>query len=331
MELVEPELKAVFHYKGISLWPLMRQVLLANIRTMSSAVAQAVDGLNELFHKMRPKVLVVSNNSVWSDRVAILVARHAGIPSVAIQDGDYQPVWPWEILSDRIAVQGEQSKRVLEAFGSPSAKIETTGQVRYDHLRAEPVNGQTRHTVRGKLGIGTSPLAVVATDPGSLTQGPAEKLRYESYVVDEFSAEPEWKLLFKLHPQDKGESVRQLAGKGTFLVVGSEFSAEELIAACDLWIATASTTAVEAAVLGRPVVLLDCDGHNFMRELVETGLAVYVRAAGDLRRVVSCTPRGQIDAAVSAGREAFVRDRLYKLDGQAAARVVALIRETASI
>lgn len=111
-------------------------------------------------------------------------------------------------------------------------------------------------------------------------------------------------------------------------MVSNEFSAEELICACDLWIATASSTAVEAVILGRPVALLNCDGGNFMPELVHAGVAVYVRHPGELQALMrGIVTAGSGDGSLAAGREAFLRDRLYKLDGRATERVAALIQD----
>ena len=325
----ETILRNIFDHDGVSLWPLMKPVLQSIVKTMVPAVAQAIDGFNNIFEQLKPKILVVSNNSVWSDRAAILVARRAGIPSLAIQDGDYQLVWPWEILSDKIAVQGDQSRRVLEAFGVATSKIEITGQVRYDSFNSDAVNSRTRQKVRKRLGIEKKYLAVVATDPGSLTHTLSQKQHDETYVVEELAGQSEWDMVFKLHPQDNGAITRNVTrDQPEIRVISNEFSAEELIAACDLWIATASTTAVEAVIAGRPVALLNCAGGDFMSELVDSGVASYVSDPGHLQSLVKrITTPERSDPGFSARRKAFIRDRLYRLDRNATARVVELMRK----
>lgn len=317
----------IFNYDGVSLWPLMKPVLQSIIKTRVSAVAQAIDGFNEIFEQLKPKILVVSNNSVWLDRAAILVARQAGIPSLATQDGDYQLVWPWEILSDKIAVQGDQSRRVLEAFGVTTSKIEITGQVRYDHFTAGRENSKTRQKVRERLRIERPYLAVVATDPGSLTHTLSQKQADETYVVEEMAGQSEWDLVFKLHPQDNGAITRNVTrDRPKIRVISNEFSAEELIDACDIWIATASTTAVEAVIVGRSVALLNHAGGNFMSDLVASGVAGYVGKPGDLQFLVErILSSGSTDSGFLGLRETFIQDRLYRLDGNATARVVGLI------
>ncbi|MCL5958552.1 MAG: CDP-glycerol glycerophosphotransferase family protein [Chloroflexi bacterium] len=317
-----------FTYEGGSLWPLVKPHLLALAKTMVPAVAQAIDGLNDLFGTVKPRLLVVSNNSVWSDRAAVLVARRLGILSLAIQDGDYQTIWPWEILSDKIAVQGEQSARVLEEFGTPRAKIETTGQVRYDHLTGERIVSLER-ALRARLGVETEYLAVVATDPGSLTHSPFEKQNNEYYALQELANLANWSIIMKLHPQDRGAITRSLVrNRPKIRVISNEFRAEELIAACDLWVSTASTTAVEAVIASRPVALLNCNGGNFMPELVEAGVATYVRNDGELEAVARniASPR-ETNNSPAKKREAFLHDRLYRLDGKSTERVVSLIQE----
>jgi CDP-glycerol glycerophosphotransferase (TagB/SpsB family) len=238
-------------------------------------------------------------------------------------------VWPWEILSDKIAVQGDQSRRVLGAFGAAASKIEITGQVRYDHFTAGAVNSQTRQKVRDRLGIERPYLAVVATDPGSLTHTLSQKQDDETYVVEELAGQSEWDLVFKLHPLDNGAITRNVTrDRSEIRIISNEFSAEELIAACDLWIATVSTTAVEAVIAGRPVALLNCAGGNFMSELVDLEVAGYVSKPGDIQSLVKrITTPERNEPGFSAKRETFLRDRLYRLDGNATMRVVELMRK----
>ena len=89
-----------------------------------------------------------------------------------------------------------------------------------------------------------------------------------------------------------------------------------------------SLAAVEALVVGRPVLILNMPTN--MRELVEQGVALGVGLGEDPLPAL----RGMLfDAAtrerLGAARERYLSDHAHGVDGQAAARILALIRETA--
>jgi UDP-N-acetylglucosamine 2-epimerase len=102
----------------------------------------------------------------------------------------------------------------------------------------------------------------------------------------------------------------------------------ELLHAADGLVTVESLSAVEALVLGRPVLVLSMPTH--LRELVAAGAALGVSAGGDpapaLRDLL-------FDEAVrerlGRARAHYLRHVAQGVDGNATARIVGLLRETA--
>jgi hypothetical protein len=103
----------------------------------------------------------------------------------------------------------------------------------------------------------------------------------------------------------------------------------ELLHAADALVTVESLSAVEALVLGRPVVVLHMPTH--LRDLVDQGVAVGVAAGEDPGPVLW---RVLFDADTAArldeARRRYLSDFAMGVDGRATARIVALLKETAA-
>jgi hypothetical protein len=102
----------------------------------------------------------------------------------------------------------------------------------------------------------------------------------------------------------------------------------ELMHAADMLVTVESLSAVEALVLGRPVVVLEMPNH--LRDLVDGGVAVGVpkgRDPGPALWSVLRDPdtREQLERC----RERYVSELAMGIDGHATERILALIREMA--
>jgi hypothetical protein len=103
----------------------------------------------------------------------------------------------------------------------------------------------------------------------------------------------------------------------------------DLLIAADALVTVESLSAVEALVIGRPVVILNMPTH--LGALVDAGVALGVEAGVDptetLRRAV-------LDAdtrnALQHARALYLDELALGVDGQATRRIVDLLRRTAS-
>jgi CDP-glycerol glycerophosphotransferase (TagB/SpsB family) len=136
----------------------------------------------------------------------------------------------------------------------------------------------------------------------------------------------------KPHPAEAPDPYRtavrqQQADRVAVLPAGADLV--ELLHAADVLVTVESLSAIEALVLGRPVVVLNMPTH--LRELVEQGVAVGVAAGVDpapaLRGVLF---EAEVGAGLERARARYLSDFAMGVDGRATARIAALLRDTAA-
>ena len=115
-----------------------------------------------------------------------------------------------------------------------------------------------------------SKLIIFATEPGTGSNTKILKYKYEYLLFKYINISPEEEFLIKLHPQDNGEITKHaliVANKNYKIVKGANI--ENLLMSCSLWICGCSTSAIEAALLNKPVIVLDFDQLGVMDEYVD--------------------------------------------------------------
>jgi len=143
---------------------------------------------------------------------------------------------------------------------------------------------------------------------------------------------PGVKALVKPHPAEREDAYQadlRSAGASRVRVMPPGADLMELLHAADALVTVESLSAVEALVLGRPVVVLNMPTH--LRELVAAGAALGVAAGAEPTPAL----RGALfDEAVRRGleqsRQRYVRYVAQGVDGAATTRIVALLRQTAA-
>jgi UDP-N-acetylglucosamine 2-epimerase len=289
----------------------------------------------------RPRVVCLYAESSGWGRAALAACEKAGVPTVAVQHGILYPKYysyrhdPDEAACPRpfrTAVFGEAAGRFLRAMGryAPQSLV-MTGSPKFDDL-VRGAEARDREALRRGLGVREGErLLVVASRFRAIRRthqaiGPA----FASFVRAVESL-PGVHAVVKPHPAEPPDAydavLRQERSQRVRVAPGSDLL--ELLQAADALVTVESLSAVEALVLGRPVVVLNMPTH--LRELVDQGVAVGVGAGEDpqpaLRRVLfDAETADRLDQA----RRRYLSDFAMGVDGRATARIVALLRDTAA-
>jgi CDP-glycerol glycerophosphotransferase (TagB/SpsB family) len=133
----------------------------------------------------------------------------------------------------------------------------------------------------------------------------------------------------KPHPAEPAEAYRAgLRGARRVRVAAPGDDLLELLHAADALVTVESLSAVEALVLGRPVLILQMPTN--LRALVDDGVALGVPAGADpaeaLGRLLFDHETRQ---ALEAARRRYLSEVAAGVDGGATRRILALIAETA--
>lgn len=138
--------------------------------------------------------------------------------------------------------------------------------------------------------------------------------------------------LVKPHPAEPAEpyeaSIRE-AGARSVRVLAPGTELMELLHAADALVTVESLSAVEALVLGRPVLILNMPTN--LRAMVEQGVALGVKAGEDPTEALrSLLFDAETHRRLTAARGRYLSDVALGVDGGATGRILALLRETAA-
>lgn len=277
--------------------------------------AEHLELANTLLDRVRPELLVVGNDRWWVGLGFVLAARARGIPTLCVQDGITADIagWRW-LAADRLAASGVDWPRLLVRHGVAAERITITGQPRYDALCA----------VRDRLG-GADVRGALALDPAAryvlFASQPHQTGEYVRQVLDAILQVPEANVLLRPHPSEAPGKYDAWLGAGRVSLRPAD-DIFALVRAADVVVTEYSTVALEAAILGVPVVTATFGGRPSPVPYAELGLAIPAAGPAELTAAVR---------AVVAGRAAAVPGDLLEelvgpLDGQSARRVTEAVR-----
>jgi glycosyltransferase involved in cell wall biosynthesis len=234
-----------------------------------------------------------------------------------------------------IAVWGEYSKEQFAGRGVASARIEVTGNPLFDDLAGGKFDPEG---VRRGLGMRAGErLAVYAScSPVDIGWWTKDEVRRTVLAVRGAVEEiPGCRLVVRPHPTEREEVYREYLGGETKRVrVSKAEMLYDLLSACDILITEASVVGFEAAVMGRPVVIVNLTGkpqliRDYPALLVKEGVALEARSEGELRGCISGVLLGGEAEGMGRNRGRFIERYCYRLDGRSSERVANLIERMA--
>ncbi|HEY7512277.1 MAG TPA: hypothetical protein VIG50_18585 [Vicinamibacteria bacterium] len=336
-----PALTEAFAHRGVSFADLARADLAGTMLRQLPWAIRCYEEMRAVLAAVRPAVVCLYAESSGWGRAAIAACRAQGVPTVALQHGIVYPKYysyrhdPDE--SDcprpfRTAIFGEAAGRLLRRLGQyPPEALVPTGSPKFDDL-VRGARERDREALRRALGVpaGERLLAVVSRFQAIRRTHQAIGPAFAAFVRAVESL-PGVRAVVKPHPAEpSGAYDAVLAqGRATRVQVRPSVDLVDLLHAADALVTVESLSAVEALVLGRPVVVLNMPTH--LRELVDQGVAVGVAAGEDPAPALQAV---LFDPAVAAGlaaaRRRYLSDFAMGADGGATARIAALLRDTAA-
>ena len=333
-----PALGEAFAHRGISFADLAAEDLAGPMLLQLPWAVRCYEEMTAALRAARPSVVCLYAESSGWGRAAVAACRAAGVPTVAIQHGIVYPKYysyrhgPDEAdvpVPDATALFGASAKRLLVRLGHPRPdSLVLTGSPRFDEL-VERARAADRGALRAALGAGDAPLLAVASrfrairDTHNAIGGvfPALVAAIRALGV---------RCAVKPHPAESGGEYLAATGLAdpAIRVLAPQSDLLDVLIAADALATVESLSAVEALVIGRPVVILDMPTH--LSALVDAGVALGVESGADptetLRRVLF---DAETRNALQHARALYLDELALGVDGRATERIVALLRETA--
>ncbi|MHA7000945.1 glycosyltransferase family protein [Aeromonas schubertii] len=234
-----------------------------------------------LFSYLKPD-LVVSTNSPRSERAAIEAAGVMGIDSLCLVDMFALQEVKWigkPNYASKICVLNDSVKAMFIKNGRNDHDIIVTGNPAFDGLFSKQLMSK-RNDVRKALGVsGSECLILYASQPeplkhpfNELEGDPSLPRHIESQLRKIVNNHNNAHLVIRYHPSENVDFIKE---KNVSLSKKSD-DLHELLYAVDLIVVTASTVGLEASLIGKPVISVDCsifrDDAPFSSMGISTGV-----------------------------------------------------------
>jgi len=244
----------------------------------------------------RPDLIILINESFWWERSFLFAAKIENIPTLALQHGDIflndkrhsftndevdlkgsylEPFCP---IPDKTLVYNEHYKNILTKYSSyPKDSVIPVGQPRYDILiqlmKSKPF---IITKVKKEFCIPDGYKIILWTTPGRLSE--SELLKTLSSIFNTLNLLDKCFLIIKQHPSGSKHitrSIKKYMSKYHLPVFlpPKNYNTNYLLISCDMLITKGSTTAFEALVVEKPLVILNLSGEPDENHYVQEGLA----------------------------------------------------------
>ena len=232
--------------------------------------------------------MVLATNSPRAERAAILAAGACGIPSVCVVDLFALQEVQWigeQGYATRICVLNETVKSMFLKHGRKDEEIVVTGNPAFDRLQQPEVKAagaRLRHE-RGWDDGSTTLLWASQPEPEqhpfAPRRGDPDLPRKIEDVLRRFVQDnPGFRLVVRYHPSEQVEFVKH---QGVTFSPTSE-NLHVLLHAVDMVIVTASTVGLEASLIGKPVLSVDCSIFTEDAPYSTMGVSQVVPAVAEL-------------------------------------------------
>jgi hypothetical protein len=334
-------LREAFSHRGVGFADLAGPDLAGTLLRQLPWAVRSYEEMTEALKATRPAVVCLYAESSGWGRAAIAACRAAGVPTVAIQHGILYPKYysyrhgadePECPRPDRTAVFGESARKILVELGHyPPESLVVTGSSKFDDLLAAAARWD-RAQIRRRLDVGEKErLLIVASRYRSIRDTHASIGADFPALVRAVGSLGGVKALIKPHPAEREDAYAadlRAAGASCVRVLPAGADLMELLHAADGLVTVESLAAVEALVLGRPVLVLSMPTH--LRELVVAGAALGVPARADPTAALSDMLFDEaVRARLERARALYLRHVAQGVDGGATRRIVGLLAETA--
>ncbi len=281
----------------------------------------AIETCREAFVRLRPKcVYIVDAYDLWG-RALVVAARQQGIRSVEVQHGiigeshdgylhlpgevdpNLDQKTPFSQIPDAVAVHGQAAKDALVVHGHyPPRVIEVTGSPQVEAIRNRNEN---RQLARASIGLDqTATYALFFSAPYHVF--PVDETHLRAFIAC-CKEIPAIKPILRPHPAEYSQArfVNAAVEAGIDAPVLTVADPFELIVAADIVLSYNSTTALDAMVLGRPVIHINMSGTPDMFPFVEEGHAVPVTTQAELAAALEMLTDPAMRADVARREEPY--------------------------
>lgn len=260
--------KETIAYNGINYLNLVREL---GVELAAKKFAEEgrqcflpIDFMRKIFQKIKPD-LVVATNSPRSERAALEVAKQQKIQSVCIVDlfATFEKEWIAKAnYASKVCVLNAEVKDMLIREGRDFDDVEITGNPAFDKLsddglRKTATSYKACHLPENKkilFWASQQPEQEVHPITGESGGDPKLAHKVENELIDFVNRNDDWILVIRPHPSETRDPVEN--GSNVFWSSPCQ-PMTDILFTCDCLVTIASTIALEAYLVGKPVITVD--------------------------------------------------------------------------
>jgi len=290
-------------------------------------LVKQVEIIENILRIEKPDLVIVLGEVSSLRKILVRKCKERNIPTLFLQHGAFGEDTIFDIIiADKIAVQGNFTKKILLKMGCNPKDIVITGQPRYDLLANRKFD---KDKVFKEFDLNPNKkLVLLTTQPMRFWGGEGKEalIRGVLLAMKELT---QYQLLIKLHPMEEKEynfyaRITKEIGVDAKIVYDADIY--ELINACDVMVTGFSTTVFEAVILDKPVITINLTHKPDLMPYAESGIAVGVSRVEDIKPAIKkALENTGLRKRLEKNRKKFIREHLYKIDGKSTERVVNLI------
>lgn len=331
---LDQNFRNIFKYKNISVWEMILRKLQEFFLNDFPRVSLNIDLLMSLYSKNKIKLVILRHDTKELEKTVIYTSNLFNIPTLLLQHG----VFALEnghhfIIADKVAVWGRASIERYKMFGNKLEKFEITGNPKFDVLKKWNPS-IPKELFYKKLNLDL--------DKKTILFATQQISKFSSYWTDDLFIVmakelikvirqlPNEQLIIKTDPYEDPSPYRRLKKyiHCDDVVVVTKMNIYDLLFFCDILITLDSTVALEAMIFDKPVIIFNLTKRQDRVAYAEKGAAIAVyNDEGLAPAIKKALSDKEINSQLKIGRDRFIEEYAYKLDGKAAERISSLIKE----
>lgn len=266
----------------------------------------------------------------------IIAGNEKSIPTISLQTSLMNPngreyIYSYEEISKfpiptKTALNGEYYKDLLIKESSyPKDNLTVIGQPRYDFLFKEHYSKEN-FCIENGIDCNKK-LILVTTQPFGFELHKSINDKFITAILGLEKCLDEMLVIIKPHPRETSDYYRGLIDDNSnFHILNEKFDTYEAINACDLLITFSSTTAIEAMIMKKPIIILNLTNEE-ITPYTEYGAAILVKDEKYLFPTIKLAMYdNETREKLFTGQKNFLNYFLYLQDGFATNRFINLIR-----
>jgi hypothetical protein len=333
-----PEFFTSLTYKGINIAQYVLPRFDFVFTILSFVMGEIVALSASVLEKTSPELVLLDHEMNYNGLGFLLHSRTRKLKSIALQFENVSArssvhlYWKnleirrkksvlWRPLPDIKCVSGNFAKKVLlDGANMTPEQLVVTGQSRYDAL-VKKTFSKSKKQVLADLGLDAKKKTILyATKFRSNERATWKELQRLVKERDDIQ------VIFKLAPVNKVSDYKDDIIPGQGIVLTQEYDIFSILGMADLLISVRSTTVMEAMCLKKPVLLVDYY-KTAVFPYVQLGAVHPLNEVSELDEGISaCLYDRKMRRSLTQGQKKFLKEYLYKQDGKAAERVMAVVK-----